>query len=461
MAGRLNRRWIAGASALGVSGTATWGIRRPSLMPWPAWVGPVVTGAVALAAAAATWAAVDTLAQARSRPRLLVRRPAVVLGVTAGTLAAGALARSLVLPRLEQGGRERDAGLCDPPASTLVSGSSDSQVSYSSLGREGARFVHTATPAEQIQHVLGRSAVAEPVRVFVGVESGSSVEHRVELAISELRRTGAFDRSMLLIQAPAGSGYANPTPVQVLEIATAGDCASVAVGYGLLPSFLSLDRVELATCTQRALLDAIDAELSQRPVESRPRVLLYGESLGARVQQRAITPREMVARDVHSALWVGTPGGRDSDRFRDQLTESPVIVDRPQQLPDPLPTPHPRVWFLEHDGDPVVRLRRDLMHRRPVWLAQRPRGRHVPDDMGWMPVITWIQVMIDTLFATHVVPGEFDSRGHDYRADLGAVVTAAFDLDLPEGASMRLEESLRGMEIARAAMFESDPAESE
>lgn len=458
MARPIGRRWIAGASALGVSSTATWGLRQPSLMPWPAWVGPVVTSAVAFAAAGATWAVVDTVAQVTSNPRLLMRRPAIALGAATATVAAGVLARSLVLPRLEQGGRERDPGLGEPPASPLVSGSSASVVAYSSLGREGARFVHSTTPADQITRVLGRPATAEPIRVFVGVESGSSIEHRVELAIAELRRTGAFDRSMLLIQSPAGSGYANPTPVQVLEIATAGDCASVAVGYGLLPSFLSLDRIELATRTQRVLLDAIYAEVSQRPVGRRPRVLLYGESLGARVQQRAITPIELVSRDVHSALWVGTPGGRDSDRFRAGLTELPVIVDRPQQLPDPLPSPHPRVWFLEHDGDPVVRFRRDLLHRRPTWLAAHPRGRHVPDDMRWLPVITWIQVLIDTLFATHVVPGEFDSRGHDYRADLGAVVTAAFDLDMPQGSSTRLEESLRQMEIARAAMVEADPS---
>lgn len=452
------RHWIAGTSALGASGTATWAMRRPSLMPWPGWVQPVVTSAVVAGAAVSTWAAVDTVAQVMNRPGLLLRRPLIALGAASVTLGAVALARALALPRLEQGGRDRDPGLSEPPSSPLVSGGVDSAVSYASLGREGARFVHSVTPADQIEQVLGHPAVAEPIRVFVGVESGSSIQQRVDLAITELRRTGAFDRAMLLIQSPAGSGYANPTPVQVVEIATAGDCASVAVGYGLLPSFLSLDRVDIATRTQRLLLDAIYAEISHRPIEECPRVLLYGESLGARVQQRAIHPDELVARGIHSALWVGTPGGHDSDRFRSALTETPVIIDRPQQLPDPLPTPHPRVWFLEHDGDPVVRLRRDLLHRRPTWLVEHPRGRHIPDDMRWMPVLTWVQVLIDTLFATHVVPGEFDSRGHDYRGDLGAVVTAAFDLSFAQGTSVRLEESLRRMEIARAAMVQPGPA---
>ncbi len=447
------RRLVTAGSTLGVSGAATWGVRRPSLMPWPSWVGPVVTGAVAAGSAAATWSVVDTLVHAWQRPGLLVRRPVIALVAAGGVLAVAAAARAVMLPRLEQVGRDRDPGLDEPPTSSLVSGSSQSSVSYASLGREGARFVHTTTAAGDIAEVMETPAVAEPIRVFVGVESASSPEQRVELAIAEMRRTGAFGRSTIVIQSPAGSGYANPTPVQVVEIATLGDCASVAVGYGLLPSFLSLDKIDVAARTQRLLLDAVFHELSDRDAKDRPKVLLYGESLGARVQQRALEPHELVERDVHSALWVGTPGGRDSDRFRSMLTEPPVIVDRPEQLPHPLPQPHPRVWFLEHDGDPVVRFRRDLVHRRPEWLAQHPRGRHVPDEMRWMPVITWIQVLVDPLFATHVTPGEFDSRGHDYRADLGAVVAAAFDLAFTDEAVERLEAGLRRLEVARAQMF--------
>lgn len=448
-----SRRLLSAGSAVGVSAVATRGVRRPSLMPWPSWVGPTVTGAVGIAAATVTWAIVDTLVSARHRPRVLVRRPLVAVGAVVVGLGVLAGARAVVIPRLEQVGRERDAGLIAPPVSELVSGGPTSSVSYASLGREGARFVQSVTSKPDISGVIDAPVLAEPIRIFVGVESGSSPEQRVELAIAELRRTGAFERSTIVIQSPAGSGYANPTPVQVVEIATAGDCASVSVGYGLLPSFLSLDRVELAARTQRLLLDAIFTELSGCDVSQRPKILLYGESLGARVQQRAISAVELVERHVHAALWVGTPGGRDSDRFRAMLTEAPVIVDRPEQLPRPLPQPHPRVWFLEHDGDPVVRFRRDLVHRRPEWLTQQPRGRLVPDEMRWMPVITWIQVLVDTLFATQVTPGEFDSAGHDYRADLGAVVCAAFDLDLSAEAMARLEATLRRLEVERAEKF--------
>jgi uncharacterized membrane protein len=445
------RRWISSVASVTAGGTATWGIRRPSLMAWPSWVEPAVAAATGAVVAGATWWATDTLLRAPTRPSLLIRRP-LIAGVTLlGVAGLAAAARRIMVPRLEEAGRGLDPGFAQPPQDAEVSGGPGSVVAYDTVGREGARYVHSASSPDVITDVGGRAPVSAPIRVFVGWESAATPQARVDLAMAELRRTHAFDRSTLLVQAPAGSGYANPTPVQVLEIATAGDCASVAVGYGLLPSFLSLDRIELATDTQRLLLEAVIAEIASRPVDSRPRLMLYGESLGARVQQRALDPGRLAESGVHSALWVGTPGGLDSDRFRAGLTETPVIVDRPEQLPVPTPVPHPRVWFLEHDGDPVVRLRRDVLYRRPHWLAQSPRGRNVPEGMTWLPLVTWIQVLIDTLFATNVVPGEFDSRGHDYRADLGAVVLAAFDGHLPAGGPQHLEDALRRLEVERAA----------
>ena len=70
--------------------------------------------------------------------------------------------------------------------------------------------------------------------------------------------------------------------------------------------------------------------------------------------------------------------------------------------------------------------------------------------MTWRPGITWAQVLVDTLFATNVKPGDFMSLGHDYRADLGAVVTAAYDLPADEATAARLETYLRNKEIERA-----------
>ena len=374
-----------------------------------------------------------------------------IAGISAaGAVGAYRLGKAQASARLTPGGRAIDAGFAMPPALETVSGGPGSFVDFATVGREGARFVGSSVPAEVVSEVTGQPPLMSGVRVFVGFDSAPTPEERVELALQELRRTGAYDRSHLLIGAPAGSGYANSTPVDVLEILTRGDCAAVAVGYGLLPSFLSLDRVPLAARTQRLLIEGITRDLAER--ERRPRILLYGESLGARVQEAAIaegTPA-LDRFGVAAALWVGTPGGPESVAFHAAVAGESITVDRPEQIPDPIPEPRPRVWFLEHDGDPVVRFEPTVAYRRPPWLAARPRGRNVPERMLWAPGITWAQVLVDTLFATNIKPGLFESRGHDYRADLGATVTAAYGLSIDQGTADRLESALRALEIARA-----------
>jgi uncharacterized membrane protein len=148
-------------------------------------------------------------------------------------------------------------------------------------------------------------------------------------------------------------------------------------------------------------------------------------------------------------LWVGTPGGARGDGFRSRCS-SYVCLDSLADIP--YPVSRERVWFLEHDGDPVVRFRRDLISQRPGWLAG-PRGRNVPEAMRWFPGVTWAQVLVDTLYATNVTPGEFESIGHDYRADLGAVVTAAYGLARAAPSPEELEGTLRERERERARLI--------
>ena len=429
----------------------------PSLMPWPRNIQrafPVAMATIAGGVVAAPIIGVlGVRALARSRVPIPVGLGAGVAAVGAVSIA-GRIARRRFIRNLRDGARVIDPGFLQPPGSELVSTGPGSLVDQSDIGREGARYVGSATTPADVEFVTGESALLSPIRVFVGLDAADSVEHRVGLAMAELRRTKAFDRSTLVVQAPAGTGYANSTPVDVVEILTRGDCASVAIGYGLLPSFLSLDRVELARQTQAAFFDALARELEQR--DNAPRVLLYGESLGAKVQQEALpggfTDLDRLGRA--RALWVGTPGGRDYDAAHLAFAASAVTIDRPEQLP-PSGGEEIRVWFLEHDADPVVRFRPDLARTRPPWLGPATaRGRGVPPDMRWIPGITWAQVLVDTVYATDVTPGDFHSSGHDYRADLGAVVTAAFDLGFDPGRSdgwaQRLEERLRELEIRRA-----------
>lgn len=432
--------------------------RGPTLVEWPAPVRtafPVAMGALAGAVAGVkTGTTLSLLRAATGRgpgPVTTLTPVVIVGGVVAGAAVAGTFAARKVLGGLLQQGREVEAPFEQPPADEGVSGSVGSAVSVAELGREGARFVNYVSTPAAIREVTGAEPVASPVRVFVGADAASTPEQRVGLAMAELRRTGAFDRGALIIEAPAGTGYANSFPVDVLELLTRGDCAAVSIGYGLLPSFLSLRKVAEGARTQKLLLDAIREELRDRP--RKPRLLLYGESLGADVQQSAIPggPLDLDHYDISAALWVGTPGGERSDGFHALCAAESYTVDRPEQLPDPVPSPRPRVWFLEHDGDPVVRFRPLLLLKRPAWLPRDgERGRNVPEAMTWKPGVTFAQGFVDTMFATNVKPGLFESRGHDYRADLGAVTTAAFDLPADPATAERLEAYLRRTEVERA-----------
>lgn len=447
-----------GAGAAAAAGVAA-ASRGPSLVEWPAKVRasfPFVLGGLAGAAVGLKVGVVSSLLRSvagrGAGPVTSVAPVLVGAGVVAATAVVGKVAADRLIGRLTEQGRGLDPGFATSPLDPDVSAGPGSAVGLAELGREGARFVGTVSTPDGIRQVTGQEPVASPVRVFVGVDAARTPEQRVELAMAELRRTRAFDRANLLIQAPAGTGYANPTPVDVLEVLSRGDSAAVAVGYGLLPSFLSLGAIGVASHTQGLLLDAVRSELRGR--DRRPRILLYGESLGARVQQAAIPagPGDLDDYGVAGALWVGTPGGEVADDFHRRCAAESITIDRPEQIPAAMPDPRPRVWFLEHDADPVVRFRPEVFRQRPAWLpVDGGRGRNIPAGMTWRPGITWATTFVDTMFATNVKPGDFKSEGHDYRADLGAAVTAAYALPSDAEVAARLEAYLRGREIDRAA----------
>ncbi len=446
---------LAGAAVGGAVAAVS---RGETLVPWPGKVRAgfpfVLGGLVGLGTGLKAGIGTSLLKAAAGKgpgPVTTLTPVAVGVGALAAVSVAGNVGARRVLGGMVEEGRGLDPGFAAAPSDPDVSAGPGSALTMAELGREGARFVHTVSTPEGVREVTGQEPVARPVRVFVGQDAAETPEQRVGLAMAELRRTGAFDRANLIVQAPAGTGYANPTPVDVVEVLTRGDCAAVAVGYGLLPSFLSLSKVGVAAHTQRLLLDAIREELSGRQV--RPRILLYGESLGAKVQEAAVSagPLDLDHYGVAAALWVGTPGGEVADVFHALCAGESFTIDRPEQIPDPVPDPRPRVWFLEHDGDPVVRNRPDLLLNRPHWLPKDgTRGRNIPESMTWKPFITWAQVLVDTLFATNVKPGDFQSLGHDYRADLGAAVTAAYALPSDAGIAERLEAYLRTKEVERA-----------
>ena len=178
--------------------------------------------------------------------RLLPRRVAIVLGVTVVgyalvSLATGVLLRS-ALHGLDNTFATLDRVLddqYDPPEDDSASGSARSLIEWDDIGRSGKRFVLYGPRQADITTLLGREA-KRPVRVYAGYNTGDSLQERARIALEELKRVGGFERSLLIVAVPTGTGWLDPAAVDPVEYLHAGDTAIVGLQYSYLPSWLTL-----------------------------------------------------------------------------------------------------------------------------------------------------------------------------------------------------------------------------
>lgn len=409
-------------------------------------------GATIIAVSALIKDGVGKAADVASR-RIGGPRTAWVVGGTAASLAAAAavapFARNVLFDKLGAAGTTPDKAFAQPPENPFVSGGPGSLVPYRTHAREGSRLVHLARRAPEIEALTGQPA-KDPIRVFVGVCAGQTPQERVALAVAELQRLGAFERSAILAVAPAGTGYANPVPAEALELLTGGDCATVVVQYGVLPSMFSTPMVPAGSETYRLLIDALAGR--------GPKIFGYGESLGAQCAQIGLQeePSRWAADGsfdgLDACLFVGTPAGTGIRRKGAEERPTVLRIDRWQDLPVPLP-PGLRVFLLDHDADPVTRFETPIIYRRPDWLTQQPRGRGVPDAMAWRPLLTYLQVGFDVARATQQQVGAFMAHGHDYRADLGPLSRAAFAPDASDELLGAVVAELVRSEVRRTELL--------
>ncbi len=384
---------------------------------------------------------------------------AVSLTVLGGAIYAG---YEYAVRRVEQGGAAVEPAYENPPASPMVSGGPQSVIPFDTLSREGRRFVNMVLSREEITEVMGQPAVADPVRVFVGLDTAAEVEDRVDLIMDELVRTGAFDRKVLCFASPTGSGYVNYVLAESLEYMSLGDCAIVTMQYSMLPSSMSLTRTGLAIEQNRDLMHAITGYLRGMDPDRRPKFVLFGESLGAQTMQDIWRHRTVEAMDrdfVHSSIFLGTPSATEFAKSwrinpakvdpNGQLIEVDGFgqyVDLPQERKDRV-----RHVLISHFDDPIPKFGTNLLLRRPWWLGpaqERPPG--VPQSTTWRPGTTFVLTGVDLVNAMDVVPGTFGRRGHDYREDIARFVSAAFDLPVAPRQLLDIERALRQRELTWA-----------
>jgi uncharacterized membrane protein len=390
--------------------------------------------------------------------------------VNAGLWAAAASAAyGAGVAYVGRANQKLEGGYGTPPTSPLVSGSPDSLLPYADLGQQGRRYVTDVLTPELIQEVMGEEAVAHPIRAYVGFNSEPLYQTgRAELALAELARTGAFDRSHLLLISPTGTGWVDHTLIEAAELLTRGDIATCCIQYARYPSFLSIQKVALGRGQFRLLLWGVKQRLEERPPDRRPRVLVFGESLGAWTSSDVIMYQGIEGFDhygIDRALWVGLPWlakWSRSGMIRGSHTLVPTgtvgVFDRHEQLAalEDEDRARMRAVILSHDNDPIAVFGPDLIVQRPPWLADGQRGRGVPDGMRWLPLITFIQTATDAMNAMLSVPGEFASFGHDYRADMARFVRDAYDLPATGSQLERIEQLLRSLELERAERIKAE-----
>jgi uncharacterized membrane protein len=307
------------------------------------------------------------------------------------------------------------------PESPYRSGGPNSAVSWESIGREGRQFIWQGRTAADVAEVTGATDAVEPIRVFVGLEAADTATERAQLAVEELRRLGGFDRSILAVAGTTGSGWIDPKTAAALEFAAHGDVATVTTQYSYLPSWLSflMDR-ERAQANAEELLTAIRVELDTMPADERPRLYVFGESLGAFSTGSAFTSVEDMSTTTNGALLIGPPSFDATwQRVQDNREPgSPLwrpdygagalvrVASTPEQLTDPSLTwqTDNRIVYLVNSSDPIVAWTAD----RAAWLD--PRGDDVLPQVQALPIIGGLQASVD-LFAANGVPA---GHGHIY-----------------------------------------------
>jgi uncharacterized membrane protein len=308
-----------------------------------------------------------------------------------------------------------------PPRVAEASGGPGSLVPWSSLGLWGRDFVASIPTVAQLSRFTGRPAT-QPVRVYVGLDSAPTVADRATLAVRELERTGGFRRQVLCVITTTGTGWVDQRSVVPLEYLYGGDTALVALQYSFLPSAVSFlaDRDRVRT-SGRELFDQVYDRWSRLAPAQRPKLLVFGESLGASGMEAAFADPADLDRRTDGALLIGPPhgnplwgrfvAGRDPGTPEILPTYRHGAAVRFAGLPGDLTGPA-QVIYLQHASDPVVWWSPRLVLHQPDWLAE-PHGRDILPAMRWYPFVTFYQLTADMVFANRAPPG----HGHNYRGE--------------------------------------------
>ncbi|OAF11076.1 alpha/beta hydrolase [Bradyrhizobium neotropicale] len=398
---------------------------------------------------------------AARKGRFVPRKIANVLGVLVAALLFWMIANNLLIRTafraLDSSFREFDA-LLEPerpqPTAPGKTGSLASLVKWKQLGRAGREFVASGPTAAEISAVTGRPA-QDPVRVYVGLGGGNTAQARARLALDELKRQHGFERSVLIVITPTGTGWVDPAAMNTVEYLHHGDVASVAVQYSYLNSPLSLlFQPEFGAEVARALFSEIYGYWTRLPRDRRPKLYLHGLSLGAMNSEKSAELFETIGDPIAGALWSGPPfesriwrsvtANRNpgSPAWLPEFRDSRFVRFMNQNGPT-VPADAPwgalRVVYLQYASDPIVLFSYRDAYQAPAWMAA-PRGPDVSPELRWYPIVTMLQLALDMAVATSTPMGFGHVYAPEHYVDAWVAVTDVHDWSA--GALARLKTQL-------------------
>jgi uncharacterized membrane protein len=314
------------------------------------------------------------------------------------------------------------------PTTSLRSGGPGSIIRWDTLGWQGRNFVGKGPSVSDITKFTGHPAT-EPIRVYAGLASADGAEAQASLEVRDLERAGGFQRKNLLVVTTTGSGWVDPALVDSFEHLSGGDCATVAIQYSYLPSWISyLVDQSKALAAGRALFDAVYGAWVKLPADHRPRLFVAGESLGSFGAEAAFTGENDLANRTSGALFAGPPNFnalfREFSDHRDAGSPEvqPVYQDgRTVRFANDPTTAIPpqgqpwngsRILYMLHPSDPIVWWSPHLIWSEPDWIGQ-PAGKDVLRGIIWLPFLTFWQITADLPFSTGVPGG----HGHTYTSE--------------------------------------------
>ncbi len=246
--------------------------------------------------------------------RVMPPRRANMLGLIAVVLILFVVTREGIVDRVVTGLDESYEAAQElfpdaPPRPSVprMTGSDASLTDWAAMGKPGRDFITSGPTAEDISAFTGRPAL-DLIRVYVGRANAGTPRARAELALAELKRQGAFERAVLIVASPTGTGWMDPGSHDPVEYMHGGDIATAAAQYSYLQSPLALI-LETSTGLEQAtaLQGVVHGYWKTLPAGERPRLYVHGLSLGAWSSMHATNLFRLLDDPIDGAFWAGPP----------------------------------------------------------------------------------------------------------------------------------------------------------